>query len=219
MIRSFFRGLLILIGVIFLTALTQIGGIVLLLSLALNRVKWHKFRGRGGLLFAAVYLLATYVTVPLVAPLFGRERVVHSESIQPANRLTDLLNRNYIRPELNVLLYKAERELAGSDIQISYLDANFPFFNGFPLLPHLSHSDGKKIDLSFIYTNPAGDLTHRPPTRSGYGGFAAPLPGEPDQIAACREKGYWQYDFTRYFTLGTSRPDLNFSVDHTRQLI
>jgi hypothetical protein len=23
------------------------------------------------------------------------------------------------------------------------LDANFPFVNGFPLLPHLSHADGK----------------------------------------------------------------------------
>ena len=40
------------------------------------------------------------------------------------------------------------KELNGTNIEIHYLDANFPFINKFPLLPHLSHNDGKKIDIT-----------------------------------------------------------------------
>ncbi|MFQ1702799.1 hypothetical protein ACJ5NV_19640 [Loktanella agnita] len=36
------------------------------------------------------------------------------------------------------------------------LDGNFPYLDGFPLLPHLSHDDGEKLDLAFFYTDQAG---------------------------------------------------------------
>lgn len=54
-------------------------------------------------------------------------------------------------------------------IQVVYLDTNFPFINKFPLLPHLSHSDGKKIDVSLIYKDEKGKLTNKKPSVSGYG--------------------------------------------------
>ena len=30
------------------------------------------------------------------------------------------------------------------------LDGGFPFLDGFPLLPRLSHDDGRKLDLAFL---------------------------------------------------------------------
>jgi hypothetical protein len=41
------------------------------------------------------------------------------------------------------------RTFPGTRLQV--LDASFPFIDGFPLLPHLSHDDGEKVDLSFFY--------------------------------------------------------------------
>jgi hypothetical protein len=61
-----------------------------------------------------------------------------------------------------------------------YLDANFPFINGFPLLPHLSHNDGLKLDIAYYYATPSG--TYLPgETRSpiGYWAFEEPGPGDP----------------------------------------
>ena len=63
------------------------------------------------------------------------------------------LNRHYVAPELKKVLFdlsaQMDREYPGTTTLI--LDANFPFISGFPLLPHLSHSDGQKVDLAFFY--------------------------------------------------------------------
>jgi hypothetical protein len=67
------------------------------------------------------------------------------------------------------------------------LDAGFPFLDGFPLLPHLSHDDGRKVDLAFYYQG--ADGTYRPgalPSPIGYWGFTPPRPGEPQP---CAESG------------------------------
>ena len=50
------------------------------------------------------------------------------------------------------------------------LDGNFPFITGFPLLPHLSHDDGEKVDLAFYYADDTGYL--RGATRAPIGYFA-----------------------------------------------
>ena len=50
------------------------------------------------------------------------------------------------------------------------LDANFPFLAGFPLMPHLSHDDGEKVDLALFYRGEEGYLVGR--TRSPIGYFA-----------------------------------------------
>jgi hypothetical protein len=51
---------------------------------------------------------------------------------------------------------------------VNYLDANFPFYNGFPLIPHLSHNDGKKLDLSFYYKTKDQKETNLVPSFIGY---------------------------------------------------
>ncbi len=58
------------------------------------------------------------------------------------------------------------------------LDANFPFIDGFPLLPHLSHNDGRKLDLAFYHGDAAGRYQRGLiPSPIGYWGFEEPQAG------------------------------------------
>ncbi|HKK76486.1 MAG TPA: hypothetical protein VJ953_15505 [Saprospiraceae bacterium] len=52
-------------------------------------------------------------------------------------------------------------------LRINYLDANFPFWNEFPLLPHLSHDDGKKVDISFLYCYQSDETLRKRGSSSG----------------------------------------------------
>lgn len=67
------------------------------------------------------------------------------------------LNRTYARPAVADVMARLNAEMTraypGSGITI--LDAGFPFFDGFPLIPHLSHKDGRKVDLAFFYRDAA----------------------------------------------------------------
>ena len=203
----------------FLTVITQIGGIVYLLSLIIFR-KW-KFNLKFKLLiiFTGLYLFSTFLIVPVIAPIFGREKVKHSDKIKPANYMTVLLNRNYVRPELNNLLNQTVKKLEGTTIEICYLDANFPFINKFPLLPHLSHNDGKKIDISLIYETESCIITNKQKSISGYGVFENPKPNEYNQIENCLKSGHSQYDYPKYLTLGKINKELVFSKKGTKKLI
>ncbi len=204
---------------VLLTILTQVGGVIYLLSIWMAR-KWPvKPRYKTLLVFLALYLFVTLLLVPPVASVLGREKLSHTSKIKPAFFLTDLLNRNYVRPEMNKMLHEAENRLAGTAIEIRYLDANFPFCYGFPLLPHLSHNDGKKIDIAFVYQTRDGKITGKQKSVSGYGVFEGPKPGEPNQMRQCRNRGYRHYGFTRYLTLGRINSKLVFSASGTKRLI
>ncbi|GAB1858611.1 hypothetical protein MHTCC0001_34510 [Flavobacteriaceae bacterium MHTCC 0001] len=126
-----------------------------------------------------------------------------------------LLFRNYVSPTLKHELEQAAHVLNKKNLSITYLDANFPFLNGFPLLPHLSHNDGKKVDISFMYLDEKGNPSNKKPTVSGYGAYVTQ-----DSKASqyCLEKGYWQYDFPRYLTFGTVN-NLKLDDKNTKQLI
>jgi len=202
-----------------LTILTQIGGIVYLLTLVLNKLLKPNFKFKLLVIFLSLYVASTLVLVPIIAPIFGRERVQHTEKISPTNYMTVLLNRNYVRPQLNNLLQKTTADLKNTNIQINYLDANFPFINNFPLLPHLSHNDGKKIDLSLIYENTNGQITTHQKSVSGYGIFEKPKPSEYNQIDNCLSMGYFQYDYPKYITFGSINDELNFSAKGTKKLV
>lgn len=203
----------------FLTVLTQIGGIVYLFSVYISS-KWNKkFKLKTFTIFICLYFFSTLLIVPEIAPFFGREKVKHSDIIQPTNYMTVLLNRNYVRPKLNELLAQTSKALKDAGITIHYLDANFPFINNFPLLPHLSHNDGKKIDLSLIYENENGMISNEQRSISGYGVFENPKPSEFNQIEKCLNGGYFQYDYPKYMTLGQINTHLIFSKKGTAQLI
>lgn len=46
-----------------------------------------------------------------------------------------------------------------------------------------------------------------------------PKNGELDQISVCKEKGNWQYDFSKYLTFGTLHSDLRFSEKRTKTMV
>jgi len=101
--------------------------------------------------------------------------------------------------------------------KVAYLDANFPFMDGFPLLPHRSHDDGRKVDLSFMYSY-EGKSVNEKPARSGYGYYENPKSGEYNKPKECLDRGFWQYDFPKYLTLGSSDA-LTFDERLTKDLI
>jgi hypothetical protein len=202
-----------------LTILTQIGGIAFMISELVAKKINRANKLKRILIFIGTYLLLTFLIVPLIAPLLGREKVIHTEKINPANYMTVILNRNYVRPELNKLLKKIDQNLNGTEITINYLDANFPFINKFPLLPHLSHNDGKKLDLSLIYETKNGEISKEQKSNSGYGVYEGPNRSESNQIKKCLDKGYFQYDFPKYLTLGIKNKELVFSARGTKALL
>ncbi len=203
----------------FLTITTQVGGVIYLISLVLTFKIKRKFRFKKLIIFSTLYLFATFLIIPFIAPIFGREKIISNSKIAPTNFMTVLLNRDYVRPKLNKVLLNTTKLLQKEPFRINYLDANFPFIKDFPLLPHLSHNDGKKIDLSFIYETKKGEITNKQKSISGYGSFENPKKQEFDQTNYCKSKGYFQYDFTKYATLGILHPNLNFSKKGTKRLI
>ena len=182
--------------IIFLTVLSQVGGLIWFVSVLFS----VKFKKRKRYLFPLLYLVFNLLIIPTIANALGRERLpVFNSQLKPRNLVYPLLFRNYVKPELRDLLENSVHQLMYSNITITYLDANFPFFDGFPLLPHLSHSDGKKIDISFQYLDQKGVPTDKKPSVSGYGIYVS---SKNTTSKNCLSKGYWQYDFPKYLTFG-----------------
>ncbi len=213
--------LLHIIIFVLLTVLTQIGGTVYLTSILLIKKSANRKRIKRIGIFTGLYLLATFLIIPNLAPIFGREKIKETDFLKAHSFFYKLANRNYVRPELNKTIGQiaSEIENQNSGIKMIYLDANFPFIDKFPLLPHLSHNDGKKIDISLIYENQNKELTNKKPSVSGYGVYEKPTANEYDQNAVCKNRGNWQYDFPKYLTLGTINKEIEFSENGTREIV
>ena len=181
---------------LFLTIFTQIGGLVYVFSkLIIRQFGMQKSRSRFPI-YLLCYLLITLVIIPLIAPLFGRVTLPvftnTNSNLKAGSYIGVLANRHYVKPELKNLLLDVASKL-DDGITLVYLDANFPFFENFPLLPHKSHDDGEKVDLAFIYQ--AGDQSFLNKAKGilGYGVVEPPMGNEVDQTATCEKRGYWQY--------------------------
>ena len=138
--------------VLFLTALTQLGGVAYILA--------HFFRRRFQA-FCIIYLALSIAAI-WAAPFFGRQPLTcfGAEGLRMQSPLLCVLNRHYVSDDMMVLADKLGEKFP----HVRALDANFPFVDGFPLLPHLSHDDGDKLDLAFVYDGP-------PPSPVGYWAF------------------------------------------------
>ena len=219
--QQIIRVILKLIVFTFLTLITQIGGVIyLIIEFSIKRnIPKYRFKKLG--ICIIVYMVMTFLIVPNIAPIFGREKIKDTSQIKAHSFFTKLLNRNYVTPRLHKTLEEVANEFQHSypEIQLMYLDANFPFINGFPLAPHLSHNDGKKIDLSFIYKDQKHKITNKKPSISGYGIYEPPTLQEYDQSHICKQKGYWQYDITQFITLGTTNKGLKLSEKATKDLL
>lgn len=213
-----------------LTVATQVGAIVVLLwwpiRLLLRRtLKKQKgaFWIRTGL-FTAWWCMFSLAIIPALAPpLSGREAlpIWSNPQLKPLHIGYALLNRHYVRPQLKSLLEDSAKQLdqkyPGS--VIAYLDACFPFRNGYPLLPHLSHNDGRKADIAFLFQNAESSeyLALKGKSVIGYGGCVLPRSNEYDQPAVCAQKGHSQYN-----VLYQLMPQINSRVldkERTREMI
>lgn len=225
LIRYFWYTLL----TILLTAFSQIGGILFLISLWIRKAIFRKKPSRRKrtlqltIVFLLVYPIGSFLLLPPLASLTS-DRVplpVFSEELAPLNMFTAILNRHYVHPDMKVVMEKL-----GSDMreqfpghQVLYLDAGFPLIDGFPLPPHLSHDDGTKVDIAFSYTDKrSGQFTASAPSWIGYGGCEIPRNGEWDQPAICEEAGHHQYSFLMNLP-GSGNEDLTLDQQRTVYMI
>lgn len=193
---------------ILLTVFTQVGGIIYLLSrrthpLIMRKVSQPVLQPLAKLgIFLLIYVVSTLAVIPLLAKPFGKIPLplFRTNHLQPLRLATCLMNRHYVRPALK----KAVLEIADKmgrqhpETTVNYLDGGFPFFNSYPMLPHLSHNDGKKLDLAFLYLDKtSGAPSDNAPSIIGYGVCEEPRPGELNTAARCREQGYKCYDALR----------------------
>ena len=213
MLKFFFRFLLVLT----LTVLTQIGGLVYLMCQFLLRFFPEGLKNRlwkETVFFITVYLSVGLFAVPPLAKKFGRFPLplIEANGIKPATPLTWLMNRHYVTETMLKTVNRTSStfRLENPEYQLIYFDANFPFINGFPLLPHWSHSDGKKVDLAFIYSDPkTGKPTNDVPTHFGYGSFQSAKKGERNMPNECLNKGFIQYSALQYFAWFPNKLEVN----------
>lgn len=220
---------------IMLTVLTQVGGLILLLFLLLwkkyakkiERLKTakriYKFGIKTGI-FISFYLMICLFIIPLIAKPFGRVPLpMNHPNLQPLNIMTCLLNRHYVKEELLNATLNAAAELNTGypGTTLAYLDANFPFINKFPLLPHLSHNDGRKLDLTFFYKDQESGaaLNDAAPSYIGYGVFEEPKPSEENKPAFCANHGYWQYSILGSVVPQWNKSDYTFDEIRTKRLL
>jgi hypothetical protein len=215
---------------IFLTILTQVGGLIFLISLLFHR--YFNSLGKNqsitfvfkSLTFLSIYSFFTFLIFPKIAKPFGRVPLPISEKSQlkPLNILTCFLNRNYVRPELRAATFEVAKQMNKKypGITINYLDGNFPFLDKFPLIPHLSHNDGRKLDLSFCYIYSDTNLPSKTsPSFIGYGICEGPLPNEVNTAQFCTNKGYWQYSYLQTIIPQGNKSKFIFDAERTADLV
>ena len=213
-----------------LTILTQIGGIVYLVNLVTYKVTNEKIKNRflrgftKIISFLFLYLITTFAIVPMVANIYGRVPMPFTTTnhLRPANVLTCFLNRHYVTTKLREVTFSVALSMSQNHpgTVVNYLDANFPFIDNFPLIPHLSHNDGEKIDLSFYYTDSkTGKPTNDVPSIIGYGICEEPFKNEINLPNECEQKGFWQYSLLRKIMPQGNKKDFSFNALKTGELI
>lgn len=93
--------------------------------------------------------------------------------------------------------------------KVHYMEASWPSGKR-PMPPHLSHGDGREIDVALFYETRSGVALPRPPTPSGYYAFEPRRTGDIDPCAGQTRPGNnadpspdrdWRLDEVRTKTL------------------
>lgn len=161
MFRVFGHALIVLV----LTVATQLGGVAWLIGL---------FARRRIPAFLLAYVVLSVGSL-WVAPMYGRVPLSCTADgpLQVQSWFYCVLNRQYVSPKLKEtaedFARHMDRRYPGT-VTLA-LDANFPYLDSFPLLPHLSHDDGRKLDFAFYYRDEKGKYAPGW-TRSPIGYFA-----------------------------------------------
>lgn len=131
------------------------------------------------------------------------------------------MNRHYVIPALRDVVTQAslaiEKKHTGSIV--NYLDGGFPFYDGFPLLPHLSHNDGRKLDIAFFYKDVNGSKLDDAPSVIGYGVYESPRTSEVNYPERCASKGFWQYGIMERIVSQSKKRDYIFDANRTADFV
>lgn len=202
-----------------LTLITQIGGIVYLLCHVLVTALRRRSPAFFWVLFGVLYVGATAFAVPPAARIFGRAPL-GCEMPWEASRSglavlphACLLNRHYLRIATVQRLEEINSQFAASHAgsRFTVLETGFPFLDGFPLLPHLSHNDGNKVDLAYFYRDrkenaPIGSGS---PSPIGFFVTETPRAGDvlpcADRFTPLRWSFWWFRDGERNWVLDEAR--------------
>lgn len=182
---------------VLLTLFTQIGGIVWILFLPIAAqitrklgATW-KIRILNFSFFLVFYsLVSIFIVPPLAKWQTGRVPlpVFSHPDLKPLNYFYFcFLNHHYVKPTVKASCEKAAEKLAAKfpGTKLYYLDANFPFFDGYPLEPHFTHRHGTTVDIALHWLDKNGKPIYGTPVDLAYGASATPLPGEVDLDEKC----------------------------------
>ncbi|MBI1224057.1 MAG: hypothetical protein GC192_02360 [Bacteroidetes bacterium] len=214
-----------LIIIVVFTLFTQVGGLIWLAFLPFYQwlkgkfvPKWE-YRLVGITSFTCIYcLVSLYIVPPLAKWQCGRVPLpIFSDSnLKPHNVLYFcLLNHHYVRPAVKESCEKVANQMAirFPGTKTYYLDANFPFFNGYPLEPHFTHRNGTTVDMAFDWLDvKSGNPMNGAPTTLAYGASAKPLQGEVDMEEKCG-------NFLRSFEMRVTKhfyKEESYKLDETR---
>ncbi|QHI35683.1 hypothetical protein IMCC3317_10300 [Kordia antarctica] len=222
-----FRVLLHILLVILLTILTQVGGLAYLIYLGLKRrntiLAWKRKVMNFGM-FLVIYSILSFVILPVLAStIYNRKALpITNTALKPLRMYTYLMNRHYVHEDLYAVLLSetATMQEEFPETTTYYLDASFPLGANFPLLPHWSHNDGRKIDLAFYYTDATTKQNKNgSPSWLGYGVCESPKIGEENMPEFCAEKGYFQYSFLEKIVPQHNKGNYVFDRVRTKYLI
>jgi len=206
-----------------LTVLSQVGGLYYILIVCFFNFFFKKWKIFQKVFFALCsYLIFIAFCLPSLAKLNGRVPlpVFKSTNLKPSAAYVYLFNRHYVKQNLRNNLHTVQRKFNSKypTRVIYYLDAGFPFLDKFPLLPHLSHADGRKIDISFIYENQSKNQLRGNPSMSGYGYFETPEKGEWNATKQCLNKNKY-YEMTKFFPKKWNKAKYNLNKEASIDLI
>jgi hypothetical protein len=172
--RGRLAGLLL---VVLLTLLTQVGGLLAWPALGLGSRRER--RRRDALVLLVLFQALGLLLVPPLAEATGRVGLpcFRDGALGPRSLVYCVGHRRYVEPELarEVSAIAAQVAEQHPGTVVRYLDAGFPFLDGFPLLPHLSHHDGRKLDLALLYEDKDGNPIDGGGSPLGYFGYV-PVP-------------------------------------------
>lgn len=109
-----------------------------------------------------------------------------STGLAPAKPYYCRVGRHFLTPQARAVMLEAASSIArrhpGSPLY--FMDASGP--DGVkPFPPHLSHGDGRQLDVALFYTDTAGTPLNRFPDTSRHGGYWPAEPPRPGEDTAC----------------------------------
>ncbi|QGZ94344.1 hypothetical protein [Terricaulis silvestris] len=198
-----------------LTLLTQVGALIYAAALGTRRYAPFARTPAGfALLFVALYA-ASWWPIERIAAVSGRASLPCIERAGlSSSAFSCVLHRHYADARLvsiaSRLANDMDRRFPGTITRT--LDGSFPFIDGLPLPPHLSHDDGEKLDLAFYYRR---NGEYRPGALAspiGYWRFEQPASGEAQPCGGASTGLRWNMAWFAPFTAD----DLELNAGRTR---